>query len=268
MKTNQHPNYVHDNEEQKLESIANFGSDHFSSSGGANVNLKGRNSIFISPSEGMLLPSWNGEEREQSNIILKDENEKVTEIKEEKSEKKTSKKEEESPVKIFHIPNKRITFKETAEDEGAGRNSAQGKEEEDRRKSRKTRLFPNAGAGGGGGDIFSLQELEGKKREGRIKKSIRRIMEHTYFEIGINCFVVYALYADDFRTIFAPKESDVIFDVMTVICMIGFISDIVGSVMVKVGYLNSFFFYLDILSTLTLFFDITYVYEELFYKSA
>ena len=109
---------------------------------------------------------------------MKDENEKVTEIKEEKSEKKASKKEEESPVKIFHIPNKRITFKETAEDEGAGRNSVQGKEEEDRRKSRKTRLFPNAGAGGGGGDIFSLQELEGKKREGRWEEGGREcVME-------------------------------------------------------------------------------------------
>lgn len=268
MKTNQLPNYVQEKEEEKaLDSLSNFGSDHFSSSGGGvNANSKGRNSIFVSPSEGMLLPSWNGDEKDDSNITLKEEKEKLTEIREEKSDKKTSKKEEENPIKIFHIPNKRINFKETLEDEGTKRNSSASKEEENRRRSRKTRLFPNAGAGGG--DIFSIQELEVKKGEGRMKKGIRRIMEHIYFEIGINCLVIYALYADDFRTIFAPKESDIIFDVMTVICMIGFISDILGSVMVKVGYLNSFFFYLDILSTLTLFFDITYVYEEMFYKSA
>ena len=271
MKTNQLPNYVQEKEDEKdIESIANLGSDHVSSSGGANMNSKGRNSIFLNPSEGMLLSSWNGGDKYDSNIILKEEKENITEIREEKSDKRTSKKEEEGPVKIFHIPNKRITFKETPQDEGVGRISVVGKEEDNKRRSRKTRLFPNAGAGGAGGvgDIFSVQDLEVKKGEGKLKKGIRRIMEHTYFEIGINCLVVYALYADDFRTIFAPKDSDVIFDIMTVICMIGFISDILGSVMVKAGYLNSFFFYLDILSTLTLFFDITYVYEELFYKSA
>ena len=140
------------------------------------------------------------------------------------------------------------------------------------KKGRQTRLFKGQIVEN---DIFeekedkkNVPELRKKSLFGKVHNIAVKLAENTYLEIFFNILVFYALFADDFRTIVLPKSADYYMDSITVVCIFVFSSEVLVSIVIRKGYFNSFFFYLDILSTLTLFFDITYVYEQVFYKSA
>ena len=137
------------------------------------------------------------------------------------------------------------------------------------KKTRPTRLFKGQILEN---DIFEEKQqipvIINKNRYARFHDFIEKLAKNTYLEIFFNILIFYALFADDFRTICLPKEADDAMDSITVICIFVFSCEIFVSIMTRKGYFNSFFFYLDIISTLTLFFDITYVYEQIFYKSA
>merc|ERR1719253_979973 len=66
------------------------------------------------------------------------------------------------------------------------------------------------------------------------------------------------------RLLFTEKPSDVIFDSVTLATMVVFMVEIFVCSVGKAGYLFGFFFFLDILSTVTLILDITFVAESLF----
>lgn len=69
----------------------------------------------------------------------------------------------------------------------------------------------------------------------------------------------YALFADDYRIITSPKNLDIVYDVITLISIVSFTTEIVISVFAKVGYFLSYFFFLDIISTFSLVLDIVLV---------
>ena len=60
------------------------------------------------------------------------------------------------------------------------------------------------------------------------------------------------------------KHADPVFDGITIFCMIIFSVEIVLSIFIKKDYLWSFFFYLDVISTITLVFDIQMINQEIF----
>jgi class 3 adenylate cyclase len=74
----------------------------------------------------------------------------------------------------------------------------------------------------------------------------------------------YALFGDDMRLIFTAKKEDTIFDWITITAMSMFSIEIVAFIGGKPEYLFGFFFWLDILSTVTLILDVTVVGEQLF----
>ena len=88
------------------------------------------------------------------------------------------------------------------------------------------------------------------------KVVIERFLDSRGFQIFINILTVYALFADDFRTAFFPKSADDGFDSIIIICMIFFSLEIVLSVLSKENYVFTFFFWLDIISTVSLIFDL------------
>jgi hypothetical protein len=67
---------------------------------------------------------------------------------------------------------------------------------------------------------------------------------------------IYALLGDDLRIILSPKSSDIWFLIGTTISMIMFSIEIILASIAKEGYFNSFFFWLDLISTVSLFTDI------------
>ena len=112
--------------------------------------------------------------------------------------------------------------------------------------------------------IKKSNEMLGKTEDERLLK----IIENFFFQISTTLATIYALTADDFRSLFVSKSEDIIIDVFLIISAILFTSEIVISFFAKPTYRFGFFFYLDILSTFSIFFDISSIQLLLFYNTS
>ena len=74
---------------------------------------------------------------------------------------------------------------------------------------------------------------------------------------------IYALLADDIRLLVFPKAADDYFLYLTSLSMILFLFEIILASIGKKDYFNSFFFWLDLLSTLSLVTDIPFLMDIL-----
>lgn len=74
---------------------------------------------------------------------------------------------------------------------------------------------------------------------------------------------IYALLGDDLRIIFSPKSGDPWFLMGTAISMVMFSIEIILASIAKEGYFGSFFFWLDLISTVSLFTDIEPIMDAL-----
>ena len=75
---------------------------------------------------------------------------------------------------------------------------------------------------------------------------------------------IYALLGDDIKLLVFPKGADDAFTVLTSASMILFMLEIILASIAKADYFNSFFFWLDLLSTLSLITDIEPAMDALF----
>lgn len=110
-------------------------------------------------------------------------------------------------------------------------------------------------------DVFRNNEKKKQKRFILLSK----FLESKIVTTIISLFTLYALFADDFRIICTMKTADPIFDGFTITCLCLFSLEIILGVLVKKKYLFSFFFWLDIISTVSLIIDITSVNEQILY---
>lgn len=109
-----------------------------------------------------------------------------------------------------------------------------------------------------------LNSFSGRKKEARYKTIARNIVDNKYF-IGFTMFLtIYALCGDDFRILCTEKPSDIFFNWTVVVAMVIFSFEFLCSVLGKKDYNCSFFFWLDIVSTVSLVLDITVVSNSLF----
>lgn len=96
--------------------------------------------------------------------------------------------------------------------------------------------------------------------------ALDRMIAHWTFQVLINVFTVWCLFADDFRMLFAPVDpGDTVFNVINLICMSLFLIEIFVSSISRRGYFFSFFFFMDLISTLIIAFDLTWVQDSLMY---
>lgn len=72
---------------------------------------------------------------------------------------------------------------------------------------------------------------------------------------------IYALFFDDIRIIAFDKSTDDTFYTITTCCICAFTLEIILASLVVNGYLNSFFFYLDIISTVSMVTDIGWFWD-------
>lgn len=87
---------------------------------------------------------------------------------------------------------------------------------------------------------------------------LKAILDNTFFSVLVNLLTLFALFGDDIRRACFDKTADNGFDGITIVCMVSivimkciFTLEILFACLVREGYLNSFFFWLDIISTLS-----------------
>ena len=78
---------------------------------------------------------------------------------------------------------------------------------------------------------------------------------------------LYALFGDDIRVLVTDKNGDPTFWTLNIIALIAFSFEIILASICKLNYFNGFFFWLDIVSTLSLLLDIGWVTGPLFNNS-
>jgi hypothetical protein len=110
--------------------------------------------------------------------------------------------------------------------------------------------------------------LEKKQEEKKLQRSLWKlqimyVLEHPYTQIFMGLITVYSLFFDDIRIIGCPKSSDDVFFALTLISFILFTLEIFLSSITIDGYFNSFFFWLDIVSTVTIIPDCGWIWYAL-----
>lgn len=92
----------------------------------------------------------------------------------------------------------------------------------------------------------------------------KQVCDSKIFASITTILTLYALFGDDMRLILTEKKSDEIFDHITITAMGLFTIEIIAFCGGKPEYMFGFFFWLDIISTVTLVIDVTTVGEKLF----
>lgn len=72
---------------------------------------------------------------------------------------------------------------------------------------------------------------------------------------------IYALFGDDIRAALLPSASDPYFNGLTIFAMFCFTIEIILSSIVIGDYFLGFYFWLDIIATVSLIFDISWIWD-------
>lgn len=97
-----------------------------------------------------------------------------------------------------------------------------------------------------------------------LKDFCKRVAENTHFSNFTTLLTLYALSGDDVRLIATDKPADIVFDILTITCLVFFSIEVIACSVGKEDYFLGFFFTLDVVSTLSLILDISIVSEYLF----
>ena len=73
---------------------------------------------------------------------------------------------------------------------------------------------------------------------------------------------IYALFGDDFRQLVTTKGADPTFNVITIVVMVLFLVEITLSSIVVEDYFLSLYFFLDLLATITMITDVTWIWDK------
>jgi len=92
-------------------------------------------------------------------------------------------------------------------------------------------------------------------------------LDSWWYSVFMTLITIYALFFDDLRVIIFSSNEDDIFYFVTCLCFLIFSLEIVVSYLTNPNYAFSFFFWLDLFSTISLITDIGWVMEEV-YESA
>jgi class 3 adenylate cyclase len=115
------------------------------------------------------------------------------------------------------------------------------------------------------GDHLDFKQMKFLRRKiNKLKKLIDSMLESGVFIISMSIVTVYALFADDIRQLITDFRVDDGFYIMTSVCLGLFSLEIILSSFAKPKYFLRFFFWLDLLSTLSLLLDIGWVSNAIF----
>lgn len=103
------------------------------------------------------------------------------------------------------------------------------------------------------------KEVIVSKKQNKTKIKINKGLDNFGVSIFMTTITVYTLFFDDIRTMFIPKVADDAFYGITTFCMLCFSVEIIFAAYAKEGYVFGFFFWLDVMSTLSMVFDIGWI---------
>jgi len=104
-------------------------------------------------------------------------------------------------------------------------------------------------------DIFQDNNRKREKRFLRIEK----LLASRWFNILLTFLTVYALFGQDFCTIIIPKDGQIAFDVLGLICIGLFFTETILNFLATKDYRWSFFFWLDVISMLSMLLDLSFI---------
>ena len=97
-------------------------------------------------------------------------------------------------------------------------------------------------------------ELESKQKNWGI-----RLLEKSNVQLCLLFVTFYALFADDYKILTAEKNMDLTYDVFGLIAILIFVAEILIACFCKTGYFNSYYFYLDFVSTASMLLDLSWI---------
>ncbi|OMJ86357.1 hypothetical protein SteCoe_12145 [Stentor coeruleus] len=97
----------------------------------------------------------------------------------------------------------------------------------------------------------------------KIYSLINSFLDHWSWSLLMLLITIFALFADDFRLAVTKKSSDDGFSASMIVCLILFTIEIILAFITKPEYRFSFFFWLDVLSTVSLIFDINWIWNAI-----
>mmetsp|Transcript_363 Transcript_363/g.671 ORF Transcript_363/g.671 Transcript_363/m.671 type:complete len:209 (+) Transcript_363:810-1436(+) len=89
-----------------------------------------------------------------------------------------------------------------------------------------------------------------------FKKTLEAFLNHSLVQAFMTIITIYALMGDDLRLLLFPKSTDNTFTGLTSLSLVMFLFELILSSLAKQDYFNSFFFWLDLFSTISLVTDI------------
>jgi len=105
-------------------------------------------------------------------------------------------------------------------------------------------------------DVF--QEERDLAKLKRYEK-IEQILENKWFSLIIFLATIEALFGQDFNDLVLPKEAQPVFDVLAFVAMALFIFELILCWIARKEYRWSFFFWLDLISTLSILLDVSFI---------
>ena len=106
--------------------------------------------------------------------------------------------------------------------------------------------------------------ISSKQDKNHIKNFIENKLLNIYILIIMSVFHFFSLFSNDIRHIWLSKKVDIYFDILNFISLIYFIIEILGLYFLDNTYLFSFFFWIDVIGSICILFDIEYVANYVF----
>ena len=92
---------------------------------------------------------------------------------------------------------------------------------------------------------------------------MNKIMNSWPVTLTMTIVTLYALFGDDLKLAFFPKSADETFNMITSMVLGIFVVEITINALTQENYFNSFYFWLDVISTISLITDITWIWNAI-----
>ena len=89
------------------------------------------------------------------------------------------------------------------------------------------------------------------------------VVESNFVQVLMTLVTIYALLGDDLKLLTTTVKADDVFTALTSISLVLFLIELLLASIGKEGYFNSFFFWLDLVSTLSLVTDIEPIWSKI-----
>ncbi len=86
-----------------------------------------------------------------------------------------------------------------------------------------------------------------------------RFLDSTYFQLLTLVMTFYTLFFDDFQQLFCRIATDALFDAVSLAALALFVAELGLASCALPGYCNSYYFYLDIISALSIIIDLNMI---------